>query len=54
MRKEIELLKAEYDAMPAMVKVSGGAFFRQLFAVLNALQAGIVHAEGMAGRSERD
>lgn len=54
MEKELKALRAEYDAMPAIVKLQGGAFFRQLFTTLASMQAGIVHAEGMAGRSERD
>jgi len=54
MEKEMMALRAEYDAMPALVKMQGGAFFRQLFATLAAMQAGIAHAEGMAGREARD
>lgn len=54
MEKELKALRAEYDAMPAIVKLQGSRFFAQLFATLAHMQAAIVHAEGMAGRSERD
>lgn len=54
MNKELEALRAEYDDLPAAAKLMTGKFFKQLLAVLASHHAGIVHAEGMAGRSERD
>jgi len=52
--KELKALRAEYDAMPSIVKLQGGAFFRQLFTTLASMQAGIVHVANMVDRGERD
>lgn len=54
MEKELKKLRDQYANMPLMVRMQGGFFFDQLFTTLASMQAAIAHAEGMAGRSERD
>jgi hypothetical protein len=52
--KELKKLRDQYAQIPLMVRMQGGFFFDQLFVTLASMQAAIAHAEGMAGRSERD
>ena len=54
MEKELKKLRDQYAEIPLVVRMQGKFFFDQLFVTLASMQAAIVHAEGMAGRSERD